>query len=158
VAVIALETLVFSMIPIRGLPGARLIGWSKLVWSGFFFAAAFGFVHVVLHPSSQYNGSTTTVLALFAAFGTFSVAFWAYFRFRKDKEATATPRQTASANGFSLAEYDAMRAREVMAQLPVLTVIDLRTAREHEREGKARRHVLDAIGAELRARNRGAKV
>jgi hypothetical protein len=46
-------------------------------------------VHVLLVPSLGYGGSVVVMLALFAILGGISVAFWAYFRFRRERESAA---------------------------------------------------------------------
>jgi hypothetical protein len=85
--VVCLETVVFSMIPMRFLEGDKVTRWSRRAWIGLFASGLFAFVHILLQASSGYAGHTQAaqrwiVVALFAGFGLFSVAFWAYFRYR----------------------------------------------------------------------------
>ncbi|MEA2588356.1 MAG: hypothetical protein QOH66_1283, partial [Actinomycetota bacterium] len=86
--VAGLTTLVFSLIPLRFLEGTKVTRWSRKAWVALFAAGLFAFVHILLQqPSSGYVGHTQSnqkwvVIALFVGFGLFSVAFWAYFRFR----------------------------------------------------------------------------
>jgi hypothetical protein len=85
--VAGLTTLVFSLIPLRFLEGTKVTRWSRAAWVGLFASGLFAFVHILLQPSSGYVGHTQSnrkwvVIALFVGFGLFSIAFWAYFRFR----------------------------------------------------------------------------
>lgn len=80
-----LQALVFGFVPIRYLPGAKVWAWSKAVWLLLFGIGSFGFLHVLLHPDSGYDGSLEVMLVLFLVFATASGAFWAYFRFRTPK-------------------------------------------------------------------------
>ncbi|GAC1331039.1 MAG: hypothetical protein NVSMB17_08830 [Candidatus Dormibacteria bacterium] len=80
-----MTSLVFGMIPLSFLPGQKLVGWRRVAWGLLFAVALFLFVHVVLnaaagtpHPEYSYVGA----VSLFAGFGAFSTAFWAYFRYR----------------------------------------------------------------------------
>ncbi len=83
-----LETLVISLVPLRFLDGTKLMAWSRTGWAVLFGLVVFILVHVLLRPGSGYvndspAASTVLVAVLFAGFGVFSVAFWAYFRFRR---------------------------------------------------------------------------
>ena len=82
-----IEGLLFSLIPLRFLPGHRLRLWGWVPWALLTLVTTYLFVHVLLAPESGYLGRSTSVsvtltLALFGAFGAASVAFWAWFRFR----------------------------------------------------------------------------
>jgi hypothetical protein len=95
--VAGLTTLVFSLIPLRFLEGAKVTRWSRAAWVGLFASAVFAFVHILLQPSSGYVGHTQSnqkwvVIALFVGFGLFSISFWAYFRFRPAR----TPAEPAA--------------------------------------------------------------
>ncbi len=91
--VCGLEAAVLGLIPLRFLDGHRLFIWRRVLWAIVFFVGAFAFVHLLLRPGSNFQGSTNApvivVLVLFFAFALFSVAFWGYFRFRKPREADA---------------------------------------------------------------------
>ena len=85
--VVGLESIAISLIPLRFLEGGKLTAWSRAVWVAVFGLGVFAFVHILLQPTSGYVADTAgaskiVVIALFVAFGLFSVAFWAYFRFR----------------------------------------------------------------------------
>ena len=86
VAVVGVEGLVFALVPLRFLDGEALWRWGRLRWAAAYLVAAFVFVHVLL--SSRADRITASeagrMLALFAAFGLASVAFWAWFRFRPE--------------------------------------------------------------------------
>lgn len=86
--VAALEGLFFGLMPLRFLDGQKIIDWNRWVWFGLFALTLFAFLHLLLNPASGYFGwSSETpamlVIGLFAGFSLFSVAFWAYFRFRR---------------------------------------------------------------------------
>ena len=83
----ALEGLLFGMVPLRFLPGARIKGWSWVVWGVMAAVVLYVFVHVLLLPESGYLGRSTAAsadvtIALFIAFAVVSVAFWGWFKLR----------------------------------------------------------------------------
>ena len=85
-----LEGLLFELVPLRFLRGETVWAWHRAAWAILFLAAAFTFVHILLTPTSGYLGSTRTsplfaAVILFVSFGVFSVAFWAYFRYRPER-------------------------------------------------------------------------
>lgn len=60
-----------------------------------FVLTQLAFVHILLRPSTVYVADTThsptlIVVNLFAAFALFSIAFWAYFRYRTPRVAADT--------------------------------------------------------------------
>ncbi len=84
-----IEGLLFSLIPLRFLPGYRVRQWGWVPWLLLTLATTYLFVHVLLVPESGYLGRSTAVsatvtVALFAAFGVASSLFWAWFRFRPE--------------------------------------------------------------------------
>jgi hypothetical protein len=88
-----LEGLLFGLVPLRFLPGARIKGWSWLAWAALMAVVLYAFVHVLLIPESGYLGrstaaSATVTVVLFAAFGLLSCAFWLYFRLRPEAPQT----------------------------------------------------------------------
>ncbi len=92
--VAGLEGLLFELVPLRFLRGEVVYGWRKSVWAVLFLVAAFLFVLIMLEPSVGYLGSTRQsplipAVILFCSFGLFSLAFWAYFRFRPHSEEPA---------------------------------------------------------------------
>jgi hypothetical protein len=91
-----IEGLLFSLIPLRFLPGYRLKAWSWWAWVLLTVIVTFAFVSVLLRPSSGYLGrstqaSVTLTLVLFAAFGAASILFWLYFRIRPGPQEAAAP-------------------------------------------------------------------
>ncbi len=89
--VAGLEGLLFELVPVRFLRGEVLYKWRRSVWALLFLVAAFFFAWIMLEPSVGYLGSTRTspllpAIALFVGFALFSLAFWAYFRFRPDRK------------------------------------------------------------------------
>lgn len=96
IAALSFQGLLFSMIPIKSLPGEKLWKWNKVAWAVFMTIGAFSFLHVLAHPAEKYTGSVTVMLGLFAAFGVASVGFWAYFRIKKVQPVAAfAPKQPA---------------------------------------------------------------
>jgi hypothetical protein len=90
--VLGLEHLVFRLMPIRFMDGARLRAWSTVAWMVLFGVGVFGFLHVLVDPVGGYahlsdtkRAGMLTAFALFAGFGLFSVLFWGYFRFRPQR-------------------------------------------------------------------------
>ena len=86
-----IESLAVAMLPMRFLDGRKVIEWNRPVWAVLMFLGAFVTVHVLLSAGSGYVGQTGeqvrfAVLALFLAFGAFSVALWGYFRYRPARQ------------------------------------------------------------------------
>ncbi|MGA4539988.1 FGLLP motif-containing membrane protein [Uniformispora flossi] len=83
--IMGLETVIFGLVPLRFLDGAKLRKWNLWVWLGTYALAIALFVHVLVLNSgtagSDNDTSTTAALVLFAGFGGVAVLFWAYFRF-----------------------------------------------------------------------------
>jgi hypothetical protein len=91
--------MLFSLIPLRFLPGHRVKAWGWVPWVVLTALTLYVFVHVLLVPSAGYLGrsttaTTTVTVALFAAFGVFSMAFWAWFRFRPEQTGIPGPSST----------------------------------------------------------------
>jgi hypothetical protein len=104
-----IEGLLFSLVPLRFLPGYRVRQWGWVPWGVLTLATTFVFVHVLLVPESGYLGRSTTVsatvtMALFGAFGLGSVLFWAWFRFRPDPAGSAGPQLDPAAEPALLVE------------------------------------------------------
>ena len=81
-----LEGVAFGMLPLRFLRGEPLFRWGRLRWAVLYLPGLIAFCAIVLNPQNGFlNESTTpfwTTVALFVAFGAFSILFWAWFRFR----------------------------------------------------------------------------
>ena len=87
IVVSALEAVAFGLMPFRFMPGVAIYRWSRLVWAVLFGASLFAFFHLLIGPTSGYLSNLTgsawlAALGVFAAFGIFTVLFWAWFRFR----------------------------------------------------------------------------
>ena len=96
IVVSALEAVAFGMMPFRFMPGVAVYRWNRLVWAVLFGASLFAFFHLLIGPTSGYLSNLTgpawlAALGVFAAFGIFTVLFWAWFRFR--------PSPTAESEG-----------------------------------------------------------
>jgi hypothetical protein len=87
----ALGAIVFGLIPLRYMYGEQVKKWSTPGWALIYGLGMALFVHTVLHPERGFYGrsdevSFMSVLLLFGGFGLFSVAFWAYFRYRPARQ------------------------------------------------------------------------
>ena len=93
IVVAGLENAVFAMLPLRFLPGAAVFAWDRRVWSVLMGVGLFAFAHVLLNPASGpgYLADSTrtsffTLIILLVGFGLASVLFWAWFRFRPQRQ------------------------------------------------------------------------
>jgi hypothetical protein len=87
IVVSGLEAVAFGLMPFRFMPGVAIYRWNRLVWAVLFGASLFGFFHILIGPTSGYISDLTlpgwiAALGVFAAFGAFTILFWAWFRFR----------------------------------------------------------------------------
>jgi hypothetical protein len=87
VVVGGLEAVAFGLLPMRFLAGATVYAWSRARWALLFGISAFVFIHFLIGPHTGYLSELSpatlgAALGAFAAFGAFSILFWAYFRFR----------------------------------------------------------------------------
>jgi len=87
IVVAGLEAVAFGMMPFRFMPGVSIYRWNRPIWALLFGASLFGFFHILVGPTSGYLADLTgpawlAALGVFAAFGAFTVLFWAWFRFR----------------------------------------------------------------------------
>ena len=65
-----------------------MIKWNKWVWGALLLVSGFAFWHVLVNPTSGYLADSSrtplvTIVGLLIFFSLGSVAFWAYFRFRR---------------------------------------------------------------------------
>jgi hypothetical protein len=86
--VAGIEMTVFGMLPLRFLPGAEVFRWDRRAWAVLFGAGLVGFIYVLVNPRSGYLADSArtpllTIILCLLGFGLFSIAFWAYFRFRR---------------------------------------------------------------------------
>lgn len=87
IIVSGLEAVAFGLMPFRFMPGVAIYRWNRMIWALLLGASLFAFFHVLIGPTSGYLSSLTApawlaALGVFAAFGAFTVLFWAWFRFR----------------------------------------------------------------------------
>jgi hypothetical protein len=87
IVVSGLEAVAFGLMPFRFMPGVAIYRWNRLVWAALFGASLFAFFHILIGPTSGYLSTLSApawlaALGVFAAFGAFTVLFWAWFRFR----------------------------------------------------------------------------
>jgi hypothetical protein len=96
IIVSGLEAVAFGLMPFRFMPGVAIYRWNRLVWAALFGASLFAFFHILIGPTSGYLSTLSApawfaALGVFAAFGAFTVVFWAWFRFRPATEPAAEP-------------------------------------------------------------------
>jgi hypothetical protein len=87
IVVSALEAVAFGLMPFRFMPGVAIYRWNRVIWALLSGASLFAFFHILIGPTSGYLSNLTApawlaALGVFAAFGAFTLLFWAWFRFR----------------------------------------------------------------------------
>ena len=85
--VVAVEGLVFGLVPLRFLPGQKIWAWSRWRWLLLWGAGLALFTHVLVYPVTvaQPNpepANLTTTLASVAIYGAVAIGFWLFFRWR----------------------------------------------------------------------------
>jgi hypothetical protein len=95
IVVSGLEAVAIGLLPFRFMPGVAVYRWSRVAWALLCGASMFGFIHILIGPTSGYLSDLTApawlaALGIFAAFGAFTVVFWAWFRFRPTPVAEAS--------------------------------------------------------------------
>jgi hypothetical protein len=88
VAVAGLEATAFGLMPMRFMPGYAVYRWNRVAWATLWGVSLFGFLHILIAPSSGYVSQLSpsafaAALGVFAAFGAVSILTWGYFRFRR---------------------------------------------------------------------------
>ncbi|MEM7275832.1 MAG: FGLLP motif-containing membrane protein [Actinomycetota bacterium] len=97
--VVAIQALVFGLLPLDFMDGARIFRWRRWTWAVLYFLGLAGFLHVLILQRSQAaeaadadaGRAVTSSIALFVGFMVGSFLFWSYFRLR------ASPRPTGIA-------------------------------------------------------------
>lgn len=87
IVVSGLEAVAIGLLPFRFMPGVAVYRWSRLAWALLTGASLFGFIHILIGPTSGYLADLAApawlaALGIFAAFGIFTILFWGWFRFR----------------------------------------------------------------------------
>jgi hypothetical protein len=85
--VVSVQSLLFSLIPLKFLDGEKVVNWNKLGWFGVYLLGMFVFVQAIMHPQSdRYGGDPhadlRSMLLLFSCFMVAACLFWCYFRLR----------------------------------------------------------------------------
>jgi hypothetical protein len=91
VLVSGLEAVAIGLLPFRFMPGASVYLWSRPAWALLAGASIFGFIHILVGPTSGYLADLTSpawiaAMGVFAAFGIVTVLFWGWFRLRPSPE------------------------------------------------------------------------
>jgi hypothetical protein len=94
--VIAVEGLVFGLIPLRFMPGEKIMRWSRWRWLLLWGAGLALFAHVLVYPVTvaQPNpdpASLTATLVSVGIYGVIAMAFWAAFRWRERRGSGSQP-------------------------------------------------------------------
>ena len=87
IVVSGLEAVAIGLLPFRFMPGAAVYRWNRLAWALLCGVSLFAFIHILVGPSVGYLSDLTSpawlaAMGIFAAFGIFTILFWAWFRFR----------------------------------------------------------------------------
>ncbi len=82
-----LEAVAIGLLPFRFMPGAAVYRWNRVAWALMCGVSLFAFIHILVGPTSGYLSDLTApawlaAMGIFAAFGVFTILFWAWFRFR----------------------------------------------------------------------------
>lgn len=90
--VVAVEGLVFGLIPLQFLPGRKIFAWSRWRWLVLWGSGLALFAHVLVYPVTvaQPNpdpASLTTTLVSVAIYGAIAIVFWGAFRWRAQQRA-----------------------------------------------------------------------
>ena len=101
--IFAIQTVVFSLVPLRFLDGDRVIRWSRVGWLLLYLAGMFVFVTTLVHPTSeQYGGSSKasfwSMLILFVSFTAVAIGLWAWFRFEDHRKRLLRARAGSGAD------------------------------------------------------------
>ncbi len=100
--VCGVQSLLFSLIPMRYMDGETVMAWSRGVWFAVYGLGMFFFVQTIMHPqSTRYGGNPRanllSMLLLFVFFTVFAMAFWLFFRLRGQPEGPDDPEEAATA-------------------------------------------------------------
>ena len=87
VFVVAVENLVFGLIPLRFMPGQRIFDWSKRAWLVLWGAGLILFAHVLVYPVTLAQPSPDpaqlgVTLVSVAIYGAVAIGLWVAFRIR----------------------------------------------------------------------------
>jgi hypothetical protein len=85
-----LEGLFITMIPLRFLDGATVMGWSRVAWALAFGTVTFLWWQLLLNQDASYSAAfdQTNVRVVLATLGVFVLTtggLWSYFRFRPER-------------------------------------------------------------------------
>jgi hypothetical protein len=94
IVVSGLEAVAIGLLPFRFMPGVAVYRWNRFVWALLNGVSLFAFIHILIGPTSGYLSDLVApawmaALGIFAAFGIFTILFWAWFRFRPTREPAA---------------------------------------------------------------------
>jgi DNA-binding beta-propeller fold protein YncE len=119
VFVVAVEGLVFGLVPLNFLPGQKIWAWSRWRWLLLWGAGLALFIHVLVYPVTVAQpepsaSSLTTTLISVAIYGAIAVGFWLFFRWRNARRAAAEVTGPAAAT--AIAVEDAVAGTELVPE------------------------------------------
>lgn len=81
VFVTGMFSLIIGLIPLRFLPGEKLVAWHRGAWATLFSVTTFLMLQIMVRPQAATGNAVPliTTAVLFVSFGAFSIAFWAFF-------------------------------------------------------------------------------
>jgi hypothetical protein len=86
---VGLETSLVLSLPIRFVHGGDVAAWNRWVWAGMFALVFFPVVHIMFaggnHTLVTKGVHPLVILGVTASLAVFTIAFWAYFRFRPER-------------------------------------------------------------------------
>jgi hypothetical protein len=101
--VVAVEGLVFGLIPLSFLPGQKIFAWSRWRWLLLWGAGLALFAHVLVFPvtvaqPNPSRASLTATLISVAIYGTLAIGFWLFFRWHRGHSVESTPEPAEAAD------------------------------------------------------------
>lgn len=102
--VVAVEGLVFGLIPISFMPGQKILAWSKWRWALLWGAGLALFAHVLVYPvtlaqPSPDPASLATTLLSAGLYGALAIGFWLIFRWHDGRQGADASGGEAGSGG-----------------------------------------------------------
>jgi hypothetical protein len=83
ISIAGVETVIYGMLPIRFLEGAKVFAWNRVVWAVLLVLGIVCLGDVLFVTQRVFiSGPFSSALAPVIGFGVFSIAFWGLFQFR----------------------------------------------------------------------------
>jgi hypothetical protein len=82
ISIAGVETVIYGMLPLQFLEGAKVLAWNPLVWAVLIGLGVVALGDVLFVTQRVFiSGPLSSALAPVIGFGAFSIAFWGLFRF-----------------------------------------------------------------------------